>query len=350
MKRMYLKAAVIALLLSGVVLVIAEVNNAPSGIIYMLRSAYDTDGNGIVDQAEGAWATNLVTNVIENIFTDTNQIIAGKAAGEYHVESTSAWDKDSSDDITTGDVDNVTLEMSGGALQVKDGGIDTNKVSAGILASLGSADSATQPGDAVTTLDGTAHRILYVDASGNVTELAYGTDGQVLTSTGASSAPAFEDAAPGSGSASGGGFVSMGDLVYIPGSGVFDAGGGPAVWDYESAYYQITARGSVEYGSTIKDREYRFFWNIDTDGAQTNTLRYAGMSADSTNAAKAFLYLQLEDANSNLVYNATNGEFAVSEAYTIYSSNILYSATGHVFGTVITGSADTNGIGFIDFR
>jgi len=204
-----------------------------------------------------------------------------------------------------------------------------------------------------------------LDASGAVTNLSTGVDRQATVSAGSGGITVTpttngagvvdyeisdDDAGGDAGGGGGGGFVSMGDLVYIPGSGVFDAGGGPAVWDYESAYQQITARGSVEYGSTIKDREYRFFWKLESDGAQTNTLRYAGMSADSTNSAKAFLYLQLEDANNALVYEATNSEFAVSAAYTIYASNIVYSATGHVFGTVITGSADTNGIGFIDYR
>lgn len=45
----------------------------------------------------------------------------------------------------------------------------------------------------------TAHRLFYSDASGDVTELAFGTSGQVLQSNGASSAPTFEDASSGSG-------------------------------------------------------------------------------------------------------------------------------------------------------
>ena len=49
----------------------------------------------------------------------------------------------------------------------------------------------TQPGDAVTTLDGTAHRVLYVDASGDVTELAYGSTNTFLQSSGASLPPTF---------------------------------------------------------------------------------------------------------------------------------------------------------------
>jgi hypothetical protein len=54
------------------------------------------------------------------------------------------------------------------------------------------ADTALQPGDAITTLDGTAHRVLYIDGSGNVTELALGADGTFLKSNGATSAPSFE--------------------------------------------------------------------------------------------------------------------------------------------------------------
>lgn len=44
----------------------------------------------------------------------------------------------------------------------------------------------------ITSLDATAHRLFYSDGSGNVTELAFGADGTVLTSTGTTSAPAFE--------------------------------------------------------------------------------------------------------------------------------------------------------------
>ena len=69
---------------------------------------------------------------------------------------------------------------------------------AGLYAVLSDVTQFLEAGDSPTLLDGTAHRIFYTDGSGNVTELAFGTDGQVLTSTGASTAPAFEDAAGGS--------------------------------------------------------------------------------------------------------------------------------------------------------
>ena len=53
------------------------------------------------------------------------------------------------------------------------------------------ADSATQPGDSWTTLDGTAWRVAYTNAEGDVTELALGADGTFLKSNGASAAPSF---------------------------------------------------------------------------------------------------------------------------------------------------------------
>lgn len=54
------------------------------------------------------------------------------------------------------------------------------------------ADTALQPGDNATELNGTAWRVLYTNGTGDVAELALGSDGQVLTSTGATTAPAFE--------------------------------------------------------------------------------------------------------------------------------------------------------------
>ena len=50
----------------------------------------------------------------------------------------------------------------------------------------------------ITTFDATPWRVFSSDVNGNVAEIALGTDGQVLTSTGQTSAPAFEDAAGGS--------------------------------------------------------------------------------------------------------------------------------------------------------
>lgn len=49
-----------------------------------------------------------------------------------------------------------------------------------------------EAGDAVTDLDGTAYRLLYVDASGNVAELIFGASGTALVSNGPSAIPSFQ--------------------------------------------------------------------------------------------------------------------------------------------------------------
>lgn len=54
-----------------------------------------------------------------------------------------------------------------------------------------------EAGDQISVLDATAHRMFYSDGSGNVTELAHGTSGQVLTANGTTSAPSWQDAAGG---------------------------------------------------------------------------------------------------------------------------------------------------------
>ena len=56
----------------------------------------------------------------------------------------------------------------------------------------------------ITTFDATADRLFYSDSSGNVAEVGLGSDGQVLTSTGSTSAPAFESISSGSGTVSSG--------------------------------------------------------------------------------------------------------------------------------------------------
>lgn len=51
----------------------------------------------------------------------------------------------------------------------------------------------------ITDMEGTAWRVLYINGDGDVTELAPGADGTVLTSTGTTSAPAFESLSGSSG-------------------------------------------------------------------------------------------------------------------------------------------------------
>ena len=60
----------------------------------------------------------------------------------------------------------------------------------------------------ITVMDGTANTVLYVDSLGDVTELALGASGTVLTSNGATAAPTFEVAAGGIGE-----YVATGNII-----------------------------------------------------------------------------------------------------------------------------------------
>tara|TARA_R110000751_G_scaffold88542_3_gene174844 strand:+ start:244 stop:2652 length:2409 start_codon:yes stop_codon:yes gene_type:complete len=81
--------------------------------------------------------------------------------------------------------------------------IDVNgtiiNLDAAAVASDALADSATQPADSVTTLDGTANRLLWVNGSGDVAEIALGAAADVLTSAGTTSVPTWETPSAGGG-------------------------------------------------------------------------------------------------------------------------------------------------------
>jgi len=95
-----------------------------------------------------------------------------------------------------------SADLNEAELEIIDGGtITTAELNAltFVLADTTTWNAALQAGDNATVLDGTNWRVLYIDGSGNVTELALGADGTYLKSNGASSAPTF--ATPASGSA-----------------------------------------------------------------------------------------------------------------------------------------------------
>ena len=81
----------------------------------------------------------------------------------------------------------------------------------------------------------TAWRLFYSNADGDVTELALGTDGQVLTSTGASTAPAFES------------LPVLYKTIYIDAGAMVPATTTPA------------ATGTKEYGTNDLDADYFAF-------------------------------------------------------------------------------------------
>lgn len=96
------------------------------------------------------------------------------------------------------------VKISGGTTSQAVAGQDYATAAQGAL-----ADSAVQPGDDATALDGTAHHLLYVDDSGSVAELGYGANGTFLKSQGPSAPPAWETPA-------GGGSGDMPATTYDP--------------------------------------------------------------------------------------------------------------------------------------
>jgi hypothetical protein len=62
---------------------------------------------------------------------------------------------------------------------------------AGLYSALSDVSQFLEPADAATLLDGTAWRLFYTDASGDVTEIALGASGTYLQSQGASSIPTW---------------------------------------------------------------------------------------------------------------------------------------------------------------
>ena len=103
--------------------------------------------------------------------------------------------------LTVQEEDGTPIDTAVTIIRVPNGGLTDN--GAGDV-SLGFAIAGAAP-TAHGIAAHTAHanwKVLYTDGSGDEQELALGADGTVLTSTGASTAPAFEAAAGGGGSTS----------------------------------------------------------------------------------------------------------------------------------------------------
>lgn len=96
-------------------------------------------------------------------------------------------------DVTVSDSSEIDFTLTGQQISasIVAGSIDETKLDASTNTSLDLADTSVQPGDNVTDLNGTAHRVLYINGTGDVTELALGADGTFLKSNGAAAAPTF---------------------------------------------------------------------------------------------------------------------------------------------------------------
>lgn len=156
-------------------------------------SAFGTDNRLIKSDGTGKGVQSTGITV-----ADTSNNVSGVGTLNTHTipggTGTIALTSDLHDAVTVADSSEIDFTLTGQQISaaIVASSIDESKLDASVNASLDLADTSVQPGDNATDLDGTAHRLFYTDGSGDITELAFGTDGQVLTSTGTTTAPAFE--------------------------------------------------------------------------------------------------------------------------------------------------------------
>lgn len=186
----------------------------------------------------------------------------------------------------------------------------------------------------ITDFDGTAWRVIYIDGSGDVQELALGADDTVLTSTGASSAPAFEAAAAG------------GDITDVWGCSTGDcqtltAGGSDAL-DGTSASYMIPWVITTDCSAVIA--EGRACWDSD------DNVLYVGDSAAAQSWAASGDVTGVGDCASGACFDGSSdggttfdlydgdshkATFAIADL----SGDVTYTFPAET-GTIVTSASD----------
>jgi len=217
-------------------------------------------GGGAVDSVNGQTGVVVLdADDIDDTSTTNKFVTAGDLTKLSNLSGTN------SGDVTVSDTAEIDLSLAGQALSasIVASSIDESKLDASVNVSLDLADSSVQPGDNITDLNGTAHRVLYINGTGDVTELALGADGTFLKSNGATSAPSF--AVP---SGSGGGITR----TVTTSSGGFTAGA-TADTDY---VYLIAGAHAVALPTAVGNTNRYTFKNnhsaaitITPDGVET---------------------------------------------------------------------------------
>jgi hypothetical protein len=190
------------------------------------------------------------------------------------------------------------------------------------------ADSAVQPNDSITTLDGTAWRVFYSNGTGDITELALGASGTVLQSNGATSAPTFETA--------GGGASQLSDLSDVntstPTNRNFMVADGV---DWESRAIQAADLpvGTAGQQLTVNEAETALEFSL----ASKYIAARKGSAGTITAGAPVYVsgwnvggYIEVEEADAN----GTGTMPSVGIAY----ESLTNAATGRV---LISGLADS---------
>lgn len=184
-----------------------------------------------------------------------------------------------------------------------------------------------------TDLDGTAHRLFYVDGSGDVQELGFGTSGHVLTSAGAAAAPSFQ--AP-SGGGGGGKFVLPISFEVSPTGGTrFYAGdstGGTNdsqwgsfrdPWTGWNRGFDIIAGGwKIPYGLTNVRFSMEFYISGGTPSG-TLTARCFSVAAPTSGDSYLTTYTQTLLASGTVAVSANNTMYIVQDTVATNSFTAL---------------------------
>ena len=174
--------------------------------VFQIRPLVDGTVSDEVVPIEVRFQTSDTSGTLENriVIKADGSVVINNSAGLVVDGTVTADDPTSAQNVVTKAYGDANYSSGGtytGGTNIDVDGTVIN-LDAAAQASDDLADSALQPADSVTTLDATAWRTLYSDASGNITELALGTSGQHLKSNGTSSAPTWETPSGGGGGGS----------------------------------------------------------------------------------------------------------------------------------------------------
>jgi len=166
------------------------------------------------------------------------------------------------------------------------------------------ANTALQPADNITQLDGTADRLLYINSLGDVTELALGSSGTYLQSQGLTSAPTWSTPA-GSGDVSKVGTPVDNQVGVWTGDGTIE---GTAGLTYDGSAFGVT--GNVTVSGTVDGRD------LASDGSKLDGIEASADVTDTANVTAAGALMDSEvDADIktlSLPANTTISTFGAS--------------------------------------
>lgn len=290
-----------------------------SGVTYIFQDGLIEDGGNVDIDSSVVFTVSMADTMRIRINEDLNSIETGGSHDQVTLTGTYDYITITDQEITRGQID-LTTDVTG-VLPDANVADDITASSyepllsneAGLYSALSDVSQFLEPGDNATNLDGTAWRLFYVNGSGDVTELALGSDGQVLTSTGASTAPAFEDAASGTDNT-------------ISGS-----------YDYITLSGQEIVRGQIDLSTDITgDLPVA---NIDATGTADGTTYLRGDGAWDTPPGSSYTFGDgLNEDASTVTWDSTETDRRIDSLVTVLADTGQIEDYAFVF-------SDTTGVG-----